>query len=180
MDNLLSLRNWKRKNILTVSCFLLLAMLLLILFSENQFIQPTVAQVQSNPGEEWVWRNPLPQGNELFGIAWSGSRFVAVGADGTIINSPDGVSWTNCNSGTTIELNSISWSGSQFVAVGNSGTILTSPDGVNWTKQTSGTGDTLRGVVWGGNQFVAVGNNKNILTSPDGIIWTAQQSVGFE
>jgi hypothetical protein len=51
MDNKLSLRNWKRKNLLALSCFLLLAMLLLLLFSENRFIQPTVAQTQSNPIE---------------------------------------------------------------------------------------------------------------------------------
>jgi len=36
--------------------------------------------VSANPLEQWDWRNPLPQGNNLAGIRFIDGRFVAVGA----------------------------------------------------------------------------------------------------
>jgi len=49
-----------------------------------------------------------------------------MGADGTILTSPDGITWASQTSGTTVTLRSVTWSGTQFCAVGNDGTILTS------------------------------------------------------
>lgn len=113
--------------------------------------------------------------NSLEGVAWSGSKFVAVGSSGTILTSTDKVTWTPSTSGTTNSLHSITWSGTQFVVVGDSGTILTSPDGITWTSHTAGT-YPLFGVAWSGTQFVAVGFYGNIFTSPDGITWTLRNA----
>ena len=63
----------------------------------------------------------------LYFVAWSGSQFVAVGTQGTILTSPDGRVWTAQQSGTAKNLWSVAWSGSQLVVVGRGGTILTSP-----------------------------------------------------
>lgn len=41
--------------------------------------------------DNWHWRNPLPQGNTLFGVTYGNGTFVAVADYGTIITSPDGV-----------------------------------------------------------------------------------------
>src|SRR5690242_20271590 len=41
----------------------------------------------------WHWANPLPQGNTLRGVAWHAGEFVAVGENGTIITSADGIGW---------------------------------------------------------------------------------------
>ncbi len=101
----------------------------------------------------------------LFGVAWSGTQFVAVGNSGTILTSPNGIAWTTRTSGTTNNLVDVAWSGTQFVAVGG-GIILTSPDGIAWTRQASGTTNRLLGVVWSGTQSVIVGANGTILTSP--------------
>jgi len=118
--------------------------------------------------------------NSLWGVAWSGTQFVAVGDNGIILTSTDGITWTSRTSGTTQHLfGGVAWSGTQFVAVGISGIILTSPDGIVWTTRTSGTGLPLDGVNWSGTQFVAVGGGGAdgiILTSPDGITWTRQAS----
>ena len=114
----------------------------------------------------WHWANPKPHGNSLNSVAWSGTQFVAVGAGGTILTSPDGMTWTAQNSGTTNQLSGITWSGAQFVAVGDFGNILTSPDGVTWTAQNSGTTNWFHGITWSGAQFVAVGDGGTILTSP--------------
>ena len=43
---------------------------------------------------EWTWRYPLPQGNGLRGLLWTGSTLVTVGEHGTVLTSPDGLAWT--------------------------------------------------------------------------------------
>jgi len=52
---------------------------------------------------------------------------VAVGDGGTILTSPDGVSWTERDSGTSNWLWGVTYGNGTFVAVGDYGTILTSP-----------------------------------------------------
>jgi hypothetical protein len=89
-------------------------------------------------GTTWTQRTS-GTGNELEGVAYRNGLFVAVGQDGTILTSPDGVNWTAQTSGTSNWLYEVAYGNNTFVAVGRNGTILTSPDGVNWTAQTSGT-----------------------------------------
>jgi hypothetical protein len=91
------------------------------------------------------------------GVTYGNGLFVAVGKYGTILTSPDGVTWTARTSGTSDYLRSVTYGNGLFVAVGEYGTILTSPDGVTWTAQTSGTGNDLNGVAYGNGLFVAVG-----------------------
>jgi hypothetical protein len=52
---------------------------------------------------------------------------VAVGYPGTILTSPDGETWTQRTSGTTVGLYGVAYGNGTFVAVGEGGTILTSP-----------------------------------------------------
>ncbi len=101
---------------------------------------------------------------------------MAVGNNGAIVTSPDGVNWA-LQAMTGQLFLGVTWSGSQFVAVGYAGAIRTSPDGVTWTTRTSGTGVGLYHVVWSGSQFVAVGDYGIILTSPDGVDWVTQSFV---
>jgi len=115
----------------------------------------------------------------LGGIVYAGNQFVAVGAIGTVLTSPDGVKWTAQNSGTREELYSVTYGNNQYVAVGQYGIIVTSPNGTNWTTRGLEVTDTLNGVTYGNNEFVAVGVDElspnrdgSILTSPDGITWT--------
>jgi hypothetical protein len=55
---------------------------------------------KSGVGATWTLRN-LGQPHNLFGVAYGNGLFVAVGNDGTILTSPDGVSWTQRTSGTS-------------------------------------------------------------------------------
>ena len=92
-------------------------------------------------GTTWTPQSSSVQGN-LYGIAWSGSQFVAVGMTRTA-HDPHQLRWDrpgkphiSCSMNGV--LNGIAWSGSQFVAVGQdystgSGVILISPNGSNWT-----------------------------------------------
>jgi hypothetical protein len=122
---------------------------------------------------------------DLHRVTWSGSRYVAVGASGTIVSSTDGISWTVASSGTTNSLYGITWTGSHFIAVGDQGTVLASPDGMAWTALNIGRTDvTLLAVVQGGTELVVVGgqgtgNGANpgslsslILSTADEITWT--------
>jgi len=71
-----------------------------------------------------------------------------VGFYGTILTSPDGISWTERTSGTWEYLRGVIYGNGLFVTVGQSGIILTSPDGNSWTERTSGTSEDLQGVTY--------------------------------
>jgi hypothetical protein len=71
---------------------------------------------------------------------------VAVGDGGAIRTSPDGVTWTPRDSGTTKNLHSVTWTGAQLVAVGEDGAVATSPDGATWTPRPAPTSDSFTAV----------------------------------
>jgi hypothetical protein len=114
--------------------------------------------------------------NTLYAVATSGSLFIAVGASGTILSSPNGTNWTVRNSGSSSGLNGVATGDSVWVAVGAAGTILTSTEGRNWTPRKSGTSENLTAVVRADTQWVAVGAAGTILTSPDAETWTVRTS----
>jgi serine/threonine protein kinase/photosystem II stability/assembly factor-like uncharacterized protein len=122
--------------------------------------------------------------NSLHGVTRSESEYIAVGDNGTIFTSRDGIHWTPQNdSATSSNLNSVTWSAtpSQYVAVGDNGTIITSTDGIHWAEQrshdTNAPYNALYSVIWSGSQYVAVGYGA-ILTSTDGLNWTPQSFSG--
>jgi hypothetical protein len=90
------------------------------------------------PGVVWTVRagvaSPI---NTLYAVASSGSQFAAV-APGTIMTSPDGVTWTSQPTDGNYYLRGVTWNGGQFDAVGYSNNLaepmsLYSSDGVSWT-----------------------------------------------
>jgi len=114
----------------------------------------------------------------LNGIAFSGSKFVAVGNDGKIYRtsgkSPTG--WQSSVSGTTKHLNGIAWTGSYWIAVGDEGTILRSSSGGSWTTMTSATTDDLEKIAVGNDGVVAVGERGVVVTSTKtGFTWTRRR-----
>ena len=118
---------------------------------------------------------PIEYGS-LDDVAYGAGSFVAVGDMGEILTSPDGITWTERDSGTEKDLRGVAYGAGTFVAVGDKGEILTSPDGITWTEMTSGAEKDLLGVAYGNGRFVAVGSYGEILTSPDGITWTRRDS----
>ena len=113
--------------------------------------------------------------NYLNGIAYGNGLFVAVGIYGTIITSPDGITWTQRTSGTSNHLQGVVYGDGLFVAVGSeypNESILTSTDGITWTER--GTGLTNKGLIsvtYGNGLFVIAGDQA-LLTSSDGITWS--------
>ena len=131
---------------------------------------------------DWKWASPLPQGNAIADMVWSGTQFVGVGHHGTVITSPLGEVWTVQNSGTFENLHGIVWHDGQFIAVGNNNTIISSNNGIDWVAQSTGAGTDrdLNDIIWGDGQFVAVGRSTSgtyddvSYTSPDGVDWTSR------
>ncbi len=115
----------------------------------------------------------------LNGLAYGGGVFVGAGANGTIVRSADGTSWTTATQGTQ-DLLGVAYGGGQFVAVGYGGTILPSPDGSTWTLRGAGlTTQFLTAATYDSTpQYVIVGNAGTVLTSPDAATWTSQTSLG--
>ena len=135
------------------------------------------------PGSNWkAVYSGTSQG--LHDVVWGGGRFVAVGSNGAIVTSPDGITWTAADrvAPRFVALLNVAWGGGRFVAVGNEGsfenegTVLYSIDGISWTATDSSTSEVFSGVAWGGGRFVVVGRNGTIVTSPDGITWTSTDS----
>ena len=130
----------------------------------------------------WTPATSVPIGfqSNLSAVTFSGSVFVALGTDGSILTSPDGNTWTAATSVPSGGMNSIAFgivSGALvYVAVGNGGNIFTSTDLVTWILAASNTTNDLYNVSLPKDAFVATGANGTLLTSSDAITWTVQSS----
>ena len=129
----------------------------------------TLTVTPAGPLDRWHRRNPLPQGNELFGVTYGPGQFLAVGDTGAILSSPDGTNWTVQGLRTAAFLNGVTYAAGLFVAVGDLGAILTSADGVSWTPRHYGASTSLSSVAYGNGRFVAVGSV--VTTSTNGTTW---------
>jgi hypothetical protein len=140
------------------------------LYGRAEKILATIAVRQPDTLDRWYWRHPLPLGNDLLDVAYGNGRFVAVGQDGTILVSSDGVTWTN-RSVDWNNLLAVTFGNGLFVAVGYFGGLLTSPDGEHWTKPMvpNPYPRDLLDVTFGNGRFVAVG--AGVVWSADGVHW---------
>lgn len=144
--------------------------------------QATSFRVSSDGGNTWVsYSGPAtPWGVRLKALATDGSLWVAVGESGTIMTSPDAITWTPQTSNTGAHLNGIARAGTTWVAVGDGGTILSgNADATSWTVQASGGSDwNAVAVATSGNPWVVVGDGGLVRTSANGLAWGAPTSAG--
>ncbi|MDF7826560.1 hypothetical protein P4B35_21190 [Pontiellaceae bacterium B12227] len=125
--------------------------------------------------------SPANDADWFEGVCASTVRAVAVGDDGAIYTSTNGVQWSVATSGTSEWLRGVAFGGSSFVAVGENGTILkASMSAAAWSVSASGTIEHLNRVRYlGGSSsgaFYAVGNNGTLLKSSTGSAWTSLPS----
>ncbi len=94
-----------------------------------------------------------------FSVIWAHNQFVVCGYGGVVATSPDGMTWTERESGITTPLYASAWTGSQFVALGADGGFTSSPDGSSWTTAEAGTATQaiVHGMLWADSQLVEVG-----------------------
>jgi hypothetical protein len=108
--------------------------------------------------------------DRMYGAARSGDRCVAVGYNGVIKTSVDGVDWARATVDAK-SLNGVAWGNGVFVAVGDLGKVFISPDGLAWRGYESGTSRNLRAVTFADGVFVAAGAYGAMAASTDGTHW---------
>lgn len=116
-------------------------------------------------------------------VIWAGSRFVAIGTDGTngiVYTSTNGTSWTlSATLTASVSLIDVTYDGTTYVVVGvtTSGNyyVATSTDAVSWTSRTlSGytSSQYPTWVVWTGSYFVVPDYVNGVWRSTTGSSWT--------
>jgi hypothetical protein len=129
-----------------------------------------------------LWMQPvtLPTNftENLRSVIFNGS-FVALGENGSVLTSADGVNWV-ANVPITVSgapvtgMNGIAFSGVGYVAVGNGGQLFTSTNLVAWVQGNSNTTEDLTSVELLNGALFATGTNGTLLISPDGTTWNPQ------
>ena len=155
--------------ILKLKLFLLIA---LVLSVNNAAAQDT-----------WTWTQRYNGPKHLNDVAaGADGLFVAVGNDGAILTSSDGVDWIERNANTHHGLHKVIWGDGMFVAGGDSGTIITSGDGVEWVVRRSVGNRSIRSIAWGNGIYIATDDQQfnhelSVYISDNGIEWTEQQGT---
>lgn len=140
---------------------------------EDDFV---ATMYSSDDGINWTaHESPMPDIRDLNGICEHDGTFVAVGEEGRILTSTDGVSWIARESGTTMRLESVACSGTGFAVAGrfagsssdplyDAGVLLTSEDAISWqTALAPDESERLYGVDTGSARALAVGKDGTIL-----------------
>lgn len=130
----------------------------------------------STDGINWTRRADFQQ--PIYGIATSGSLFVAVGGAepyGFLTTSTDGINWTSRSPGGLFEseLRNIVFGNGKFVAGSFAGHITTSANGIDWTlslDSVTAVGGTLYNISFAGGIFFAMASTTSGY-SYDGITW---------
>ena len=114
-------------------------------------------------------------------MAFAKGRFVAVGREGRLRMSTNGIDWEECAQPEGTYIRSVAANDDGFVAVGGSfidhkPVILRSSGGHGWIKSRSPGKAVLLDVTWGDGMFVAVGDRGMIVRSADGRRWRRSES----
>ncbi|WP_103109192.1 cadherin-like beta sandwich domain-containing protein [Brevibacillus reuszeri] len=123
----------------------------------------------SDDGETWNKVNTATPGKQLYGIAYNGAKFVAVGLEGYLYVSDDGESWVEKTppAGTqSISFATVSYGAGQFYVGGTSQTILTSPDGSTFTTEISrGSAQSVTSIAVANGKAIAAGSSGLLLSA---------------
>ncbi len=145
----------------------------------------SVHTANSDALDNWHQRGAGVTTEDLEAVVYGNGSFIAVGRNGTIVSSADGVLWTSLNSGTTKWIKAITYSNQMFKAVGWEGVYLTSDDGQQWNVQILATSnDYHNDIIYAGGLYVVVGYfndiapRGNAINSVDGINWDVD-TMGF-
>lgn len=121
--------------------------------------------ITSQNGTDWSNSSFYDNSLKLNDISWgnigNNGLFVAVGDNGIILTSVDGINWTQ-TSVTSYNLHNITWGDNKFVIVGDNQNVIYSTDGNDWhVASDSASGINIYGVTWGKDKFIAVGESNS-------------------
>jgi len=111
---------------------------------------------KADPLDNWHWRNPIPAGQWLYGVAYGGGIFVVVGEKGIFFTSSDGANWVPRNLGIADDFIGVTYGQGIFIALGRYGTILNSFDGITWYPSEFHPKRPLSRITYANGTFIAV------------------------
>ena len=148
-------------------------------FGAGRFVAVSAAGSVFHSLNGATWQRALAAGAGLNGITWANGQFHVVGDFGTLLTSPDGLTWTQRATGTSQTFTSFASGNGLHIIVGDYGLILTSTNLTTWVRQNVDSSLYLRSIHYSGGRFVVAGlsfgdpvNEGHILTSTDGAEWT--------
>lgn len=108
-------------------------------------------------------------------------ELIAVGDAGTVLDSPDGLSWQPRATDLTADLRSLATNGHRWLAVAEEGRwdylyMLGSTDGEHWLELDWQTAPGAERVVWNGRAFYALESDGEAI-SPNGVDWAWDQRI---
>ena len=128
-------------------------------------------------GYVWLVEEKTVAQGKAYKIEWLGDGYLAVGAEGFMMSSPDGSEWAELSGEcfdsklhSVREIRELAEGGGTIVGVGRHGHIITSRYGKEWTLQRSPAKHDLNAVLWAGTAFWTVGGQW-IFRSADGVHW---------
>lgn len=135
----------------------------------------------SEDGIKWT---EVEAPNEHNQIAFGGGRYVAVGANGAVSVSYDGITWVDrSNPAVTGDLRAVVYAKGKYIIGGIDGLIMYTEDFVTWNIATSNSAGVryVRQIVYAENRYYAAcytsSGTGEIWVSNDGETWTVQQQM---
>jgi hypothetical protein len=129
-----------------------------------------IARARSDDVRRWR-REPTGVVHNLRGIAWTGTRWVAVGDVGSILYRR-GTRWISVPGLPNTGLRGVAARPGLVAAAGSGGVLLTSPNGITWSMADSG----VTGLLWGGTRVGSTlafsGQESTVIASADGVHWS--------
>jgi len=131
-------------------------------------------------GLSWVQAAVPAQAQPLVGVAYDGTRFVAIGSQGGVYSSAQDGTWSQVATLANVAPTAITFSDGRLVVVASNGLAAVSTDAAHWNVcaplQTARPGVdptplALAGVTHDGSGFLAVGVDGEVARSTDGRTW---------
>ncbi|BBI30816.1 leucine-rich repeat domain-containing protein [Cohnella abietis] len=89
-------------------------------------------------------------------VIWTGKQFFAVGDQGIMMTSKDGINWAKVDSPTKESMFRVIRANDTYYVTGTNGLIMSSRDLKTWKKQKLNTNFNIVSIAWSGKKFIAV------------------------
>jgi hypothetical protein len=101
----------------------------------------------------------------LTGVGYNAGAFVAIGNQGRVLYSTDGMNWQSPRGSDGLGWNRLRYLNNTWWAVGNGGRVASSTTGTNWTITSTGVTNSLNDIASVRGYYMVVGNNSMVLYS---------------
>jgi sugar lactone lactonase YvrE len=131
----------------------------------------TLTLGRSTDGRTWQEVGPADTAGQFRGIAYGAGRFVAVGLDGAMLQSADGLTWSRPTIDNSRTLRAIRFAAGRFLAVGDAGTVFVSTDGLTWQNRSVETASYFYAVAHHRNEWIVGASGEAWHSTDDGATW---------